>query len=55
MRIPTTGRLSIDIIIAFGLFLAGVYIALKKENRWGWFIVVVALYWAYSMIGPIFR
>ena len=49
MRIPSTGSLMLDTALAFIFFVAGVFIWLKRENRIGIVIAVVAIYWAYSI------
>lgn len=52
MKVPTTGIFFLDVALAFLIFLAGVFILIKKESKLGFIVIATALFWAYKLVAP---
>ncbi|GEM_PF-6771904 len=54
-RLPSTGSAVVDLFIAAGALIVGLWLAVKRESKWGWLIVVAALYYAFQTAAPFYR
>jgi hypothetical protein len=49
-HLPITGDVTYDFVLIVLVVIAGVFMALRADNKWGWALVLLAFLWGFLML-----